>query len=888
MTPNFTRRFFLFFFLLSLLTNRNSVQAQAYTENFDNIGLLAGNGWMIQNNSAPVGSISWFQGTATTASPTPGPFNAYAGAANAYIGVNFNSTGPGSSSTISNWLVTPNRTLRNGDVFTFYSRKAPTVPDYPDRLQVRMSTNGASTNVGTTPTSVGDFTTLLMEINPTLQAGVYPQVWTLYTITISGLPAPTSGRIAFRYFVTSAGSIGTNSDYIGIDEVQYTPYVCPPFTFSPAGGALPGATAGTAYSQTITQTGALGDPNFAITAGALPPGLTLSAGGAITGTPTATGTFNFTITVSDASGCTGAQPNSITAVCPSNPISFIAPSLICSNTPVTLEANPAGGTFSGTGVTGGTFDPSVGSQTIYYDYTDPYGCAFSTSATFSVADPGVTAVTPVSQTICSGSNITTIEPTNTISGATFTWSRDNTSSVTGMADNGSGDISGSLINTTTEPVTVTFTITSLANGCTLPVTASVLVNPAPAVVCPGNVSVNHVLNTCSATATYTATATGVPAPTISYSFAGATTGSGSGNGSGATFNVGVTTVTLTATNSCGANSCSFTVTVNDTQNPTITCPAPVTVSCTGEVPVPDISSVTAADNCSGVTISHVDDAISNQTCANKYTITRTYRATDHAGNTATCTQLITVNDETAPVISCPADITATATGSCNATVNFTVNATDNCGGTVTVTTLPVSGSVFPLGTTTVTATATDACGNQSTCTFIVTVEVAQKPIITTPNEICVEDKNIQLMATPAGGSFSGTGVSGNTWNLEIPAPGNHTINYTYTDANGCISNTSKVIKIGFCHESSSVSVLQGYPNPTRGKVILKALVTEAGTYSIGATDLNGRTIWKRNTQLRSGWNAIEVDLTVEKAGMYIITLGQGAGKKGKIKVLKVG
>ncbi|WP_369641898.1 IPTL-CTERM sorting domain-containing protein [Acidovorax sp. A79] len=281
--------------------------AQAFTEDFDNITLLTGNGWFMQNNSTPAGSTSWFQGTATTATPTPGPFNAYSGAANAYIGANYNNTG--STGTISNWLAMPNRTLRNGDVLTFFTRK-PTGTDYPDRLEVRLSTNGASTNVGSGATAVGDFTALLLSVNPTLVAGGYPQTWTQYTITISGLPAPTSGRMAFRYFVTSAGALGTNSDYIGIDNTVYTPYVCPAFTMTP-GGALAPAVWGQAYSTPLSQTGALGAPSYAVTAGALPPGLTLGGSGTISGTPTATGTFNFTVTVADASGCSGSQSYSI-------------------------------------------------------------------------------------------------------------------------------------------------------------------------------------------------------------------------------------------------------------------------------------------------------------------------------------------------------------------------------------------------------------------------------------------------------------------------------------------------------------------------------------------------------------------------------------------------
>ena len=66
---------------------------------------------------------------------------------------------------------------------------------FPDRLQVRMSTNGASTNVGSTATGVGDFTTLLLDINPNYTTNCYPNVWTQFTVTLSGLRllAPRGG-----------------------------------------------------------------------------------------------------------------------------------------------------------------------------------------------------------------------------------------------------------------------------------------------------------------------------------------------------------------------------------------------------------------------------------------------------------------------------------------------------------------------------------------------------------------------------------------------------------------------------------------------------------------------------------------------------------------------
>ena len=114
--------------------------------------------------------------------------------------------------------------IQNGSTVSFWTREpTPTAtnPEYPDRTEIRMSTAGTSTNVGTSSSDVGDFSTLLLSINPTLIKGVYPKDWTLYTITVSGLTTATTGRIAFRYWVQKGGPTGDNSNYIGIDDFSY-------------------------------------------------------------------------------------------------------------------------------------------------------------------------------------------------------------------------------------------------------------------------------------------------------------------------------------------------------------------------------------------------------------------------------------------------------------------------------------------------------------------------------------------------------------------------------------------------------------------------------------------------------------------------------------------
>jgi hypothetical protein len=185
--------------------------AVVLSEGFEDITTLVPGGWFMQNNSTSQGSTNWFQGNIDV-------FPAQSGSDSSYIGANFNNTT--GSSTISNWLLTPSMTINNGDVLKFWTR-CPEGSEFPDRLEVRLSTNGTSTNVGTGPTAVGDFTTLLQSINPNLDVGGYPEVWTEFTITISGLEGPTTGRVGFRYYVTVAGPSGVNSDFIWIDTLSY-------------------------------------------------------------------------------------------------------------------------------------------------------------------------------------------------------------------------------------------------------------------------------------------------------------------------------------------------------------------------------------------------------------------------------------------------------------------------------------------------------------------------------------------------------------------------------------------------------------------------------------------------------------------------------------------
>ena len=199
----------LLLILLFLLSNFLHSQI-ILQENFDALGdpITLPAGWTMTNQSNPVGTATWFRGN--TAALT-----SYNGPADGYIAVNYQS-GAGVSN-LSNWLMTPSRTVQNGDEVSFYTR----VPgsQYPDRMELRMSTSGDSSVNPSGSTGLGSFTTLCASVNQNLTVGGYPTTWTKITYVVSGLSGQVACKFALRYNVTGGGT-GNNSDYVGVDAFQ--------------------------------------------------------------------------------------------------------------------------------------------------------------------------------------------------------------------------------------------------------------------------------------------------------------------------------------------------------------------------------------------------------------------------------------------------------------------------------------------------------------------------------------------------------------------------------------------------------------------------------------------------------------------------------------------
>ena len=142
----------------------------------------------------------------------------------------------------------------------------------------------------------------------TVTAGTLPPGLTLNTNgTLSGTPL-TAGTYNFTITGTNTPCSGTQAYTLVIG--------CPTITVNPA--TLANGTPGVAYNQAITQTGGGAGPyNYTVTAGALPPGMTLSLAGTLGGTPTTPGTYNFTVTATGTqSNCSGTRNYTLVIACP--------------------------------------------------------------------------------------------------------------------------------------------------------------------------------------------------------------------------------------------------------------------------------------------------------------------------------------------------------------------------------------------------------------------------------------------------------------------------------------------------------------------------------------------------------------------------------------------
>ncbi|WP_309895643.1 kelch repeat-containing protein [Archangium sp.] len=258
--------------------------------------------------------------------------------------------------------------------------------------------------------------------------------------------------------------------------------------------------------------------------------------------------------------------------------------------------------------------------------------------------------------------------------------------------------------------------------------------------------------------------------------------------------LGANTVTLTCKDSAGnTSSCEATVTVRDLDPPTITCPSVPPLTCVDGGAI--ISLSPTAHDASGAVTTMCTPASGTRLPPGLTTAVCT--ATDAAGNRASCSVDVTVNNDGPTVLTCPEPLVrecvsgalitpppATTSGSCRA---------------VSVQSPPAS--TFPLGTTPLIYTATDSAGAVSSCTTSLTVRDTQPPTLVLSGASSLTlVKGVGTFTEPgfsasdvcAGNLTTQVQVSG-TVNADVP--GHYTLTYSVQDASGLSATTTRVIDV---------------------------------------------------------------------------------------------
>ncbi|MES2331495.1 MAG: LamG-like jellyroll fold domain-containing protein [Bacteroidota bacterium] len=558
-------------------------------------------------------------------------------------------------------------------------------------------------------------------------------------------------------------------------------------------------------------------------------GSILWSNNATTPSITVTNAATFTVTQT-ANGCVSAAGSGTSA-----------PKAVQA-TPVVTVTNNCGSTTLSTNATG-TLAWSNGATTSSFTITTPG--SFSVTATNTSGCSATSAVTAA--TVNTNPVVAGITGTTTVTAGSTTQLADATSGGAWSSNSANATVnaSGLVTGVTAGTATISYTVTSGA-GCSTTVTTVVTVNALPTCTTPvinviANVSANTTATQCSAPVTYTATVSGTPTPALTYTFSGATTASGTGTGSGATFNLGTTTVVIKATNSCGYVTRSFTVTVNDATAPiAIARNITVALDADGSVIVtPAQVNNGSYDNCSAVTLAFRTNTTSTTTTG---TI---YGTADENGNlqlTAPSGAVITAINFAS--YGTPNGSAGNFTlGGCNAAGSKTIvegyalgrnSATipatndvfgDPCFGTYKrlyvlatyqLTTTGGAGNVSSLtfdcskkGANTVTLSVTDANGNTSTQTAIVTVVDNTAPVITAvanqtfcgtsgsytvPALSATDNCAVTTVTYAVTGATSRTGTGYNasgTFNT-----GTSTITWTVKDASNNTSTSSTTVVVG--------------------------------------------------------------------------------------------
>jgi hypothetical protein len=182
--------------------------------------------------------------------------------------------------------------------------------------------------------------------------------------------------------------------------------------------------------------------------------------------------------------------------------------------------------------------------------------------------------------------------------------------------------------------------------------------------------------------------------------------------------------------------------------------------------------------------------------------------------------------------------------------------------------------VAPASSTSYIVTGTDADGCTGSDTVNITVNALPVVLFSISNDsVCITDAPVQLTnAAPAGGSFSGTAVSGNTFDPSLATAGVYAIAYSYTDANGCTATATDSVVVALCVSVEENNALQTgisvFPNPVQDMFTIRLSNPAPAAVEVIAAD--GKLVLARS----SVQNELQVDCSLWAAGTYIMRVTQ--------------
>ncbi|GHC56745.1 HYR domain-containing protein [Ulvibacter litoralis] len=500
--------------------------------------------------------------------------------------------------------------------------------------------------------------------------------------------------------------------------------------------------------------------------------------------------------------------------------------------------------FNGTATIAGEILP-IGVTTVVWTVDDGNGQSATCTTVITVEDNEAPMITCVADdTRDTDAGVCQYTVVGTEFDATFT---DNCTSVTITNDfNGTATIAGEIL-----PIGVTTVVWTVDDGngqsasCTTVITVED--NEAPMITCIADDTRDTDAGVCQ----YTVVGTEFDATFTDNCTSGSITNDFNGTATiaGEILPKGITTVLWTVNDGNGQSAtCTTVITVEDNEAPMITCVADDTRDtdpgvCQYTVVGTEFDA-TFTDNCSDGSITN--DLNGTATIAGEIftpgITTVVWTVDDGNGQSATCTTVITVEDNEAPVMACPTDVVAnTDLGICGAVVIFSdAIAFDNCGIASVIQTAGLSsGSLFPVGVSTIEYTATDINGNNTTCDFTITITDNEVPIT-----VC-QDITIQLDATGTasiiasdvdGGSTDNCGIASTTIDMDTfdcSNVGPNNVTLTVTDVNGNVSTCIAVVTVEDI--TAPVVVCQDITvqlDPTTGTVTILGADVDGGSTDV--------------------------------------------------------